>query len=115
MTGARGVLDGRAPYANAKLLARANTLLTGTRAFMAGAATGAPFPCAGITHLLLATDGRWSLGSPFVFPTDLAGLETRTDVELVTEGPGFRLYRVIGGAPPLGGEQLDCRSDDVGS
>jgi len=112
MTGARGAIDGRAPYANSKLLARANTLLAGTRAYMAGPATGAPLPCAGITHLLVATGG-WALGSPFVFPTDFAGLETRPELELVSDSPGFRLYRVIGDSPPLGGDQLDCRVDDA--
>lgn len=113
MTGARGALDGRAPYSNAKLLARANTLLAGTRALLLGPGT-APLPCAGITHLLLATDGRWSLGSPFVFPTDYAGLALRTDLELEHEGPGFQLYRVKGDAA-AGGDQLDCRVDDAAS
>jgi hypothetical protein len=83
--------------------------------YMAAPATGVPLPCAGITHLLLATDGRWSLGSPFVFPTDFAGLDTRPDVELVEDAPGFRLYRVVGDAPPPGGTQLDCRVDGTGA
>ncbi len=114
MTGARGALDGRAPYADAELLARANTLLAGTRALMIGPGT-APLPCSGLTYLLLATDGRWSLGSPFVFPTDYAGLALRTDLELVSEGPGFQLYRVKSDAPPAGGDQLDCRLDHAGT
>jgi hypothetical protein len=93
-TGAKGVLDGRAPYADAQLLGRSNALLARARTFMQSPTSGAPLPCKGIDYVLVATDGRWSLGSPFVFATDFDGLRTRPDLEFVSEAPGFQLYRV---------------------
>ncbi len=90
-TGARGVLDGRAPYADAKLLGRANDAPRGAPARSCsrpGERRAAPVH--GHHYLLLATDGRWSLASPFVFPTDFAGpARPRTDLELVSEAPGL--------------------------
>jgi hypothetical protein len=111
-TGAKGVLDGRAPYADAKLLRRSNSLLARARTFMQTPASGAPLPCTGIDYVLVATDGRWSLGSPFVFATDHAGLRARPDLELVREAPGFELYRVKD--PAAGGDDaFDCAVTDA--
>jgi hypothetical protein len=110
-TGAKGVLDGRAPYADAKLLTRSNALLAKARAFMQAPASGAPLPCKGIDYVLVATDGRWSLGSPFVFATDFNGLRARPDLEFVSEGPGFQLYRVLDPAA-AGDGTLDCTVTD---
>jgi hypothetical protein len=106
-TGAKGVLDGRAPYADAKLLSRSNDLLARTRAFMQTPGNGVPLPCRGIDYVLVATDGQWSLASPFVFPTDFTGLRARPDLELVSEGPGFQLFRVRDPAT-AGDGALDC-------
>jgi hypothetical protein len=110
-TGARGVLDGRAPYADATLLGRSNALLARARTFMQSPTTGAPLPCKGIDYVLVATDGRWSLGSPFVFATDFDGLRAREDLEFVSEAPGFQLYRVKDPAA-AGDGTLDCTATD---
>jgi hypothetical protein len=110
-TGAKGVLDGRAPYADAKLLGRSNALLARTRAFMQAPGNGAPLPCTGIDYVLVATDGQWSLASPFVFPTDFDGLRARADLEFVSEAPGFQLYRVRDPASS-GDGTLDCTVTD---
>jgi hypothetical protein len=110
-TGAKGVLDGRAPYADAQLLGRSNALLARARTFMQSPTSGAPLPCKGIDYVLVATDGRWSLGSPFVFATDFDGLRTRPDLEFVSEAPGFQLYRVKD--PEAAGDgTLDCTVTD---
>ncbi len=93
--GARGVLDGRAPYTDPKLLTRANALLAASRRFFIE--PGAPLPCRGITHVLVATDANWRLATPSLFPTDYAALDRRPDLELESTGPGFRLYRVVRG------------------
>jgi hypothetical protein len=113
-TGAKGVLDGRAPYADAKLLGRSNALLARARTFMKSPTSGAPLPCTGIDYVLVATDGRWSLGSPFVFATDFDGLRTRPDLEFVSEAPGFQLYRVKDPAAS-GDGTLDCTVTDPGT
>lgn len=115
MTGARGVVDGRAPYADARLLRRANQLLGDTRQFMKSAGSATPLPCAGITHVLVATDGRWSLGSPFLFETDYNRLKLRPDLQLVSAGPGFELYRVVGEPGTVPEDRLDCRPANQGS
>ncbi|HEX7521929.1 MAG TPA: hypothetical protein VF441_07735 [Acidimicrobiia bacterium] len=93
--GARGVLDGRAPYTDPKLLTRANSLLAASRNFFIQ--PGAPLPCRGITHVLVATDAKWRLATPSLFPTDYTALDRRPDLELESTGPGFRLYRVVRG------------------
>lgn len=110
MTGGRGVVDGRAPYADAELLTRANDLLANTRTFMQGAGAAARLPCLGISHVLVATDGRFALGSPFLFPTDYEGLRRRPDLQLVGSGPGFELYRVVGSFGLGPDERYDCRA-----
>jgi hypothetical protein len=109
VTGTRGVLDGRAPYTDAPLLDRANTLLArSSRFFRDPLARGAPLPCRGIQYLLVSQDSGRTLGMPSAFPTDSVGLDQRRDLRLVGTGPGFRVYRVVNdegldaGAP-------DCR------
>ncbi len=93
--GGTGVLFGRAPYTEARLLDRANALLASSQRFFAepnGPASS--LPCRGITHVLVAVDREWRLGTPLVFPTDLAGLDARTDLRRVASGPGFVLFAV---------------------
>ena len=107
-TGTRGVLTGRAPYADAKLLFRATDLLARAQVFLAAPnADGAQLPCSGIKYLLIDTDGGRSLGMPAAYPTDVAGLDARPDLQLQSLGPGFRLYRVL---PPVAPTTypLDC-------
>jgi hypothetical protein len=91
--GARGVLDGRAPYTDPRLLTRANALLTAARKFFAQ--PGAPLPCRNITHVLVATDANWRLATPSLFPTDYPALDRRPDLALASTSPGYRFYRVV--------------------
>jgi hypothetical protein len=109
VTGATGVLDGRAPYTDAPLLTRANTLLVQAKGVIDG--SGAYLPCTGITHVLVATDGGRTLGMPAAFATDLAALDDRADLRLAGEGPNYRLYRVRDPDRPVApNDPLECTS-----
>jgi hypothetical protein len=104
VTGARGVLDGRAPYTDSPLLARANTLLgRSTRFFRDPLAGDASLPCAGVEYLLVAQDSGRTLGMPSAFPTDSVGLDQRRDLRLVGSSPGVRIYRVVDPTEPADG------------
>jgi hypothetical protein len=93
--GTNGVTDGRAPYTDADLLARARTLIDRSRTFFSTpGAADATLPCVGVQYVLVALDAKWRLATPSVFPTDVAGLDGRADLKLVRNGPGYRLYRV---------------------
>lgn len=97
VTGARGVLDGRAPYTERANLARANRLLRASIRFFAepiNRGGARPLPAAGVTHVLVSTGRPWALGSGAAFPADVAALDRREDLRLVRAGPGFRLYAV---------------------
>ncbi len=100
--GGTGVLFGRAPYTEARLLDRANALIASSQRFFAApTAPGASMPCRGITHVLVAVDSEWRLGTSSVFPTDLAALDARGDLRRVATGPGFVLYEVVPDAEPM--------------
>ncbi len=108
--GGTGVLHGRAPYTEAPLLDRANALLAKSQAFFATPnGPGVSLPCDGITHVLVAVDGDWRLGTSQVFPTDLVALDARPDLHRVATGPGFVLYTVDAG-PPSATPTLRCSS-----
>lgn len=93
--GARGVVEGRAPYTESRLLDQANRSLDETRRFFAEPDTrGRPVP-GDPAYVLAVTDDDWNLGTPFVMPTDLDALQQRNDLRLERSGPGFRLYRVV--------------------
>ncbi len=93
--GARGVVEGRAPYTEKHLLNEANRSLDETRRFFAEPDTpGRPIP-GDPAYVLAVTDDDWNLGTPFVMATDLDGLQQRRDLRLVRSEPGFRLYRVV--------------------
>jgi hypothetical protein len=93
--GSRGVIEGRAPYTESRLLADANTSLDETRRFFAAPTTpGLPIP-GDPEYVLAVTDDDWNLGTPYVMPTDLDALNGRADLRLVRDGPGFRVYRVV--------------------
>jgi len=97
-----GLVEGRAPYTEARLLRRAIHLLTEAQAFFADP-TG-PLPSGGrrrVTHVLVATDTSWNLGTPVVMPTDLGALDRRPDLRRLGAGPGFVLYRVTATAAPV--------------
>lgn len=98
VTGARGALDGRAPYTERGVLERVNGLLRSSVDFFASPSPvdGAPppLPVEGVTHVLVGT-GPWSLGAGTQFPTDVEGLERRSDLRLVQAGAGFALFEVV--------------------
>lgn len=99
LTGARGVLDGRAPYTDAPVLARANDLLArASRFFAAPDADDAALPCRGVDYVLVATEAGKTLGMPSALPLDAVALDRRDDLALIAAGPGYRLYRVRAGA-----------------
>jgi hypothetical protein len=93
--GARGVVEGRAPYTEPRLLDRTNRSLEEARRFFADPSSpGRKIPDHP-AYVFAVTDDDWNLGTPFVMPTDFDGLQQRTDLRLVRMGPGFRLYRVV--------------------
>ncbi len=93
--GARGVVEGRAPYTESRLLERANRSLDEARRFFAAPATPGRTIPGDPAYVLAVTDGDWNLGTPFVMPTDLDALQQRRDLHLLQANPGFRLYRVV--------------------
>lgn len=92
--GAPGLLEGRAPYTERRLLRRANGLLANASEFFASPDPKRPIPGRGVTHVLVATGPGWTLTTPYVMPTNLAVLDRRTDLTLEKAGRGWRLYRV---------------------
>jgi hypothetical protein len=93
--GARGVLDGRAPYSEPAALNHANQLLEQSVGFFADPAKH-PLPpdAKGIDDVLVATSPS-VLGTPLLFPTNAAALDALPGLKLVRVGPGFRLYSVV--------------------
>lgn len=98
VVGARGVLDGRAPYTERGVLERVNGLLKTSISWFAHPAPidapPPPLPVPGITHVLVAT-GPWALGAGVQFPTDIEGLRRRPDLRLLRVGEGFALFAVV--------------------
>jgi hypothetical protein len=92
--GLRGVLEGRAPYTESRLLNHANASLGEARRFFAAPGTPGRRIPGRPDYVLAVTDSDWNLGTPYVLPTDLAALHERPDLVLERAGPGFRLYRV---------------------
>jgi hypothetical protein len=97
IVGARGALDGRAPYTERDTLARANTQLRRSIEFFAQppGTPGAQLPVPGLTHILIATGDGWALGAYVHFATEVAMLDARPDLRLVTSNASFRLYQVL--------------------
>jgi hypothetical protein len=100
VVGAPGMIEGRAPYTQARLLDRANRLLGDARRFFASPSATRAIPGTGghgerPTHVLVATDPSWVLGTLYVLPTDVDALDERRDLRLEQVGDGFRLYRVV--------------------
>jgi hypothetical protein len=100
VVGAPGLIEGRAPYTQARLLDRANRLLADARRFFASPRATRAIPGTGRdgerpTHVLVATDPSWVLGTLYVLPTDVDALDERRDLRLEQVGDGFRLYRVV--------------------
>ncbi len=98
VTGGRGVLDGRAPYTEAGVLQRVNGQLRRSIHWFAApsvAGVAQPLPFPGITHVLISTGTPWALGNGVAFPTDVAALDARPDLQVARVGPGFKLYRVV--------------------
>jgi hypothetical protein len=92
--GVPGLLDGRAPYTEASLLTRANTLRADARAFFADP-LGHPFDFAAYdVRYVIVGKGVWALGTSRWFPADedtLAGLPA---LRLLARGPRYDVYEV---------------------
>jgi hypothetical protein len=93
-TTADGLTDGRAPYLERGLLARANTILRFTSAFFADP-VGQPFPWDryDVDFVLVSTVPN-SLGNPAIYPANVAVLDTLPTLSRTGAGEGWVLYRV---------------------
>ncbi|MGZ6955304.1 MAG: hypothetical protein ACXVLO_05595 [Acidimicrobiia bacterium] len=97
--GIHPVLNGRAPYTQRHLLARANVMVAAARRFFSS--SPGPLPCRGITHVVAAVDGNWRLATPNVFGTDVAGLVHNPHLRLKAFDQGVMVFRVRPGTPAL--------------
>lgn len=92
---ANGLLDGRAPYLEARLLVRSNRILVATGQYMREPALH-PFPFTKYdVKYVLAGTAPSALGNPIAFPTDIGKLRLDTNLKVVREGPGYTLFRVV--------------------
>jgi hypothetical protein len=93
-TPADGLTDGRAPYLERALLARANTILRFTTAFFADP-VGQPFPWQryDVEYVLVSTVPN-ALGNPAIYPTHTEVLDTLPALQREGAGEGWVLYRV---------------------
>ncbi len=96
LTGARGVIDGRAPYTEGPTLAKVNAEVRRAVEFFSSPSTAPdpPLPADGITHVLISTGTGWALGSSMRWVTNQEMLDRRSDLHLVASSPAFRLYEV---------------------
>ena len=92
--GRRGLLDGQAPYLDAKLLDRANEILTTTGLYLMDPVAH-PFPFAryGVSYVLIGT-AYSALGTPAPFAVDLVKVHNDPAIQLVRKGPGYLLFEV---------------------
>ena len=93
--GARGAIDGRAPYTEGTTLRKVNAELRHSIAFFASPpGVDPPLPVDGLTHVLIATGTGWSLGAGTRWTTDQEMLDHRPDLQLIASSPSYRLYAV---------------------
>jgi hypothetical protein len=93
--GARGLLDGQAPYTDRDLLAHVNSVLGEARAFFENPmANRGLLKKYGVTHVLVVPRGR-ALGPQRVFNVNTHELGTAPFLESVASAPGLILYRVL--------------------
>ena len=92
--GKPGLLDGQAPYLDAKLLNRANEILTTTGRYLANpSANPFPFTKYRVSYVLIGT-AYSALGTPAPFPTDIGKLRIDPAITLIRTGPGYELFEV---------------------
>ena len=88
------MLDGQAPYLDAKLLNRANEILTTTGRYLANpSANPFPFTKYRVSYVLIGT-AYSALGTPAPFPTDIGKLRIDPAITLIRTGPGYELFEV---------------------
>ncbi|MFZ4584521.1 MAG: hypothetical protein ACOYNI_04760 [Acidimicrobiia bacterium] len=93
---AAGLVDGRAPYTPRADLERANRIMADVRAYLINPELDRlDLRNAGVTHVL-AADRSWSLGTPYGFATDRAGLDRDPQLRKLTQREGYTLYEVTG-------------------
>jgi hypothetical protein len=97
MAGLHPVLNGRAPYTERKLLARANSLVSSARQFFSSNA--GPLPCTGIDYVVAQVVSGWYLGTDNVFGTDVQQLLDNPSLQLVAYDGGVMVFAVRPGAP----------------
>jgi hypothetical protein len=102
VTGAQGLLDGRAPYTFADQLRRANDLFRGAQAFFDDPAAHWGFLADNdVTWVVVGSPDSHSLGTGNVWetPPDLAGLERCAGLEQVVETTTLAAFRVTDSGP----------------
>jgi hypothetical protein len=98
VTGAQGLLDGRAPYTFGDLLHRANRLLRGAAAFYDDPAAHCDFIFENhVTWVVVGNPDAESLGTRNVWatPANLTALDRSSDLRRVVATPTLTVYRVI--------------------
>jgi hypothetical protein len=98
LTGAQGLLDGRAPYTFDAQLKRANGLLRGARAFYGDPAGHWDFLAQNhITWVVVGVPGTWSLGTNNVWdvPDATRDLARCAGLQRVTGDPTLSVFRVV--------------------
>jgi hypothetical protein len=97
LDGASGLLDGRAPYTDGPLLARANRLLGDAMAFFAEPMVRREILTRyEVDYVLVSPTPRAiGFGHPFAVAPDQ--LSTLSELRMVRQSPSFTLYRVVDG------------------
>jgi hypothetical protein len=97
VTGAQGLLDGRAPYTFGSLLQRANELFRSAQAFFGDPSAHWDFVADnGVTWIVVGDPDSESLGTRNVWetPPSLTALDNCSGLELVVKTPTLAAYRV---------------------
>jgi hypothetical protein len=98
VTGAQGLLDGRAPYTFASLLDRANNLLRGAQTFFADPATHWDYITQNhVTWIVVADDDSNALGTANIWPTppNVDELDSCAGLERVAGISTLTVFRVV--------------------
>lgn len=97
VTGAEGLLEGRAPYTFPRVLDRANQLLEGARTYFHRPRANSDFLAEhDVRYVIVSKPASWSLASGSVFRgrPPLRRLESSPGLTRVLTRPGFLVYRV---------------------
>jgi hypothetical protein len=110
VTGAQGLLDGRAPYTFGDLLERANTLFRDAQAFFADPAAHWDYLADnGVTWIVVGNPDSESLGTANIWetPPNLTALEACAGLKRVVQHDTIAVFRVVdsgpGGCSPTSG------------